>query len=274
MLGQFDRALTEVGRIGESRAVPEERLGGSLSSLREFNRLRVLDVVRERGPVSRAEIARETGLARSTVSSLIGELQGGGLVVERAAERRARAPRLAAASRPVRAGRRCCSRSIPRPAACSASSSTTAASASRWPICRCGSSPSARHRDRRRQRRRPGARGGGGDGRRRARRGRGRPRGRARSGRGAGRPDRPVEHRRRLLDPARLGRARPRHRARRADRPAGPPRQRRQPRRARRVRARRRAGRAPSGLRDALLGHRRRPGDRRQHLPRCAGDGR
>lgn len=61
----------------------EVRLGGSLSSLREFNRLRVLDVVRERAPVSRADIARETGLARSTVSSLVGELQQTGLVSER-----------------------------------------------------------------------------------------------------------------------------------------------------------------------------------------------
>ena len=55
---------------------------GSLSSLRELNRLRVLEAVRERGAVSRAEIARRTGLARSTVSSLVTELQRNGLVVE------------------------------------------------------------------------------------------------------------------------------------------------------------------------------------------------
>jgi predicted NBD/HSP70 family sugar kinase len=55
---------------------------GSLSSLRELNRLRVLEAVRERGAVSRAEIARRTGLARSTVSSLVTELQRDGLVVE------------------------------------------------------------------------------------------------------------------------------------------------------------------------------------------------
>src|SRR3954451_23461937 len=56
---------------------------GSLSSLRELNRLRVLEAVRERGTVSRAEIARRTGLARSTVSSLVGELQRESLVIER-----------------------------------------------------------------------------------------------------------------------------------------------------------------------------------------------
>lgn len=57
---------------------------GSLTSLRELNRLRVLETVRERGSVSRADIARETGLARSTVSSLVADLQGAGLVVESA----------------------------------------------------------------------------------------------------------------------------------------------------------------------------------------------
>src|SRR3954447_2360440 len=56
---------------------------GSLSSLRELNRLRVLEAVRERGAVSRADIARRIGLARSTVSSLVAELQRDGLVVER-----------------------------------------------------------------------------------------------------------------------------------------------------------------------------------------------
>jgi predicted NBD/HSP70 family sugar kinase len=56
---------------------------GSLSSLRELNRLKVLEVVRERGTVSRSQIATLTGLARSTVSTLVGELQRAGLVVER-----------------------------------------------------------------------------------------------------------------------------------------------------------------------------------------------
>ena len=55
---------------------------GSLTSLRELNRLRVLETVRERGLVSRADISRETGLARSTVSSLVTDLQTAGLVVE------------------------------------------------------------------------------------------------------------------------------------------------------------------------------------------------
>ena len=55
---------------------------GSLGSLRAHNRRRVIDVLRQRGTASRAEIARDTGLSRSTVSSLVGELQDAGLVVE------------------------------------------------------------------------------------------------------------------------------------------------------------------------------------------------
>jgi predicted NBD/HSP70 family sugar kinase len=55
---------------------------GSLESLRARNRRRVIDTLRQRGTASRAEIARLTGLSRSTVSSLVGELQDAGLVVE------------------------------------------------------------------------------------------------------------------------------------------------------------------------------------------------
>jgi predicted NBD/HSP70 family sugar kinase len=56
---------------------------GALRSLRERNRVAVVDVLRRQGTASRAEIARQTGLSRSTVSSLVTELQGAGLVVER-----------------------------------------------------------------------------------------------------------------------------------------------------------------------------------------------
>jgi predicted NBD/HSP70 family sugar kinase len=58
---------------------------GSLRSLRERNRLQVLEVVRSSGSVSRADIARSTGLARSTVSTLVNELLRAGLLIERGA---------------------------------------------------------------------------------------------------------------------------------------------------------------------------------------------
>ena len=57
---------------------------GSLETLRRLNRLRVIDALRDEGLISRAEIARRTGLSRSTVSSLVADLQADGLVVERA----------------------------------------------------------------------------------------------------------------------------------------------------------------------------------------------
>jgi predicted NBD/HSP70 family sugar kinase len=56
---------------------------GSLESLRERNRQRVLSALRVAGVTSRAELARHTGLSRTTVSSLIGDMTRDGLVVER-----------------------------------------------------------------------------------------------------------------------------------------------------------------------------------------------
>lgn len=55
---------------------------GSLRSLRELNRRRVIEVLRERGSASRAEIARATGLSRSTVSTIAADLIEAGLVSE------------------------------------------------------------------------------------------------------------------------------------------------------------------------------------------------
>ena len=55
---------------------------GSLESLRERNRRELLDALRRRGSASRADLARLTGLSRSTVSTLVSELQASGLVVE------------------------------------------------------------------------------------------------------------------------------------------------------------------------------------------------
>jgi predicted NBD/HSP70 family sugar kinase len=56
---------------------------GSLGSLRQSNRLRILDVLRRAGSASRVDLVRDTGLSRTTVSKLVAELQAEGLVVER-----------------------------------------------------------------------------------------------------------------------------------------------------------------------------------------------
>ena len=53
---------------------------GTLGWLRERNRARVLGALREQGRTSQAEIARATGLSRTTVSKLVAELKETGLV--------------------------------------------------------------------------------------------------------------------------------------------------------------------------------------------------
>ncbi len=57
---------------------------GSLEGLRQGNRMRVIDVLRQRGAASRAQIARDAGLSRTTAGSLVAELIADGYVVERA----------------------------------------------------------------------------------------------------------------------------------------------------------------------------------------------
>lgn len=52
------------------------------NTIRDINKQIVLNYVRERSPISRAEIARETELQRSTVSAIVDELQTSGLIEE------------------------------------------------------------------------------------------------------------------------------------------------------------------------------------------------
>lgn len=56
---------------------------GALGSLRESNRDKVVQAMKALGVASRAQIARRTGLSRSTVSSIVADLQSDGLVVDR-----------------------------------------------------------------------------------------------------------------------------------------------------------------------------------------------
>jgi len=52
------------------------------NTIRDINKQIVLTYVRDRAPISRAEIARETALQRSTVSAIIDDLQSDGLIEE------------------------------------------------------------------------------------------------------------------------------------------------------------------------------------------------
>ena len=60
---------------------------GSLAWLRDRNRQRVIDVLRIRGRTSQADLARATGLSRTTVHTVIGELKEAGVVLEVDGER-------------------------------------------------------------------------------------------------------------------------------------------------------------------------------------------
>src|SRR5713101_9695344 len=53
-----------------------------LNTIRDINRQIVLNYVREREPISRAAIARESALQRSTVSAIVDALQTEGLIEE------------------------------------------------------------------------------------------------------------------------------------------------------------------------------------------------
>jgi glucokinase-like ROK family protein len=64
---------------------------GSLAALRRTNRHRVVEALRQHGSVSRADIARITGLSHTTVSSLVAELVHRGLLAEQPVSGRRRA---------------------------------------------------------------------------------------------------------------------------------------------------------------------------------------
>jgi predicted NBD/HSP70 family sugar kinase len=50
------------------------------NTIRDINKQIVLNYVRDRSPISRAEIARETALQRSTISAIVDDLQDAGLI--------------------------------------------------------------------------------------------------------------------------------------------------------------------------------------------------
>jgi predicted transcriptional regulator len=52
------------------------------NTIRDINRQIVLNYVREKGPLSRADISRETKLQRSTISLIVSELRNSGLIEE------------------------------------------------------------------------------------------------------------------------------------------------------------------------------------------------
>jgi predicted NBD/HSP70 family sugar kinase len=72
---QLETVLVRRIDLGRARAA-------RLDTIRDINRQIVLNYIRERGPISRADIARETELQRSTVSLIVEDLVIEGLVEE------------------------------------------------------------------------------------------------------------------------------------------------------------------------------------------------
>ena len=106
---------------------------GTAPSLRQSNRLRVIQALQVLGVTSRADVARYTRLSRSTVSTIVAALQAEGIVVDRDPDGRPDAQAVAA--------RRRRSPSIPRPVSRSGWTSASATSRSRSPTSPTSSSP-------------------------------------------------------------------------------------------------------------------------------------
>jgi predicted NBD/HSP70 family sugar kinase len=83
-------AFAIMGSIAGPRRQPTR---STLVALKEHNEWRVVQALREVGGVSRAELVSLTGLSRSTVANVIGELQDRGIVDERLPSRDSRARR-------------------------------------------------------------------------------------------------------------------------------------------------------------------------------------
>ncbi len=60
-----------------------------MRTMRDLSMLRVVDVVHRRGAASRSELARLTGLSRSTVAAVVSDLQSRGLMLESVEDRQA-----------------------------------------------------------------------------------------------------------------------------------------------------------------------------------------
>src|SRR5512143_3003357 len=54
--------------------VPKRNLGASSEVVRDINRRMVLNLIRTRQPISRADLARSSGLQRSTISLIVEQL--------------------------------------------------------------------------------------------------------------------------------------------------------------------------------------------------------
>src|SRR5947209_3765917 len=64
------------------KAIPLQIRTATPSSIRAVNRSIILGLIRRRQPISRAELARLTGIFRSSISDIVDELAADGLITE------------------------------------------------------------------------------------------------------------------------------------------------------------------------------------------------
>ena len=81
MVSAVQRLVQDM-RQRDVRLATTETMGADYHQLRSFNRLLILNCIRQQGPVARVEIARLTGLSRTTVSSIVDDLIQEGLALE------------------------------------------------------------------------------------------------------------------------------------------------------------------------------------------------
>lgn len=72
---------------------------GSQSSLREANRARIVDAVQQRGSLTQVELAAMTGLSAATISNIVKELSGAGVLTTAPTSRSGRRAQLVTLSR-------------------------------------------------------------------------------------------------------------------------------------------------------------------------------
>lgn len=75
-LRQYDGAVVEMVRPGQESDLP------SASVVRETNVARIVELLRDHGSMSRAELVRASGLTRPTVMAIVSALTGSGIVTE------------------------------------------------------------------------------------------------------------------------------------------------------------------------------------------------
>ena len=108
---------------GERMSPPDARTPATPPLLRHLNERTVLEAIRERAPISRAEVSRNVGISKPTVSLALQSLLAAGLVRE--AEPDPERPTTAPPSSSRSATRRWCSGSTSAPAFCAGRSATS-----------------------------------------------------------------------------------------------------------------------------------------------------